>query len=321
MRYYWLKLKSEFFRDLRVIKLRHAPNGAALTLLYLELLVASLPTDGALPLLGMDAPETELSWLLRAPEADCAALLSFLSAHGLLERTAENGLRLTGLGDYVGAETASAADKRRQRAQAARREEAEDAYIFLPESCPDNVGQRPDNVRNCPGETEKETEKETETEKDSDPHTDTDSEKEPAREAPAPSGDPAAFGLPTKEKQEYVLEAERIKEYAGLFPELDIRAELRAMRSWLLANPDRRKSPAETPRFVNGWLLRAKEKAGAAPARRTGAPIPAQRAPAPGYGGTGYSGGGYASPPSYDLQAAEERMKTSVPKLVMREKR
>ena len=99
MRYYWLKLKTDFFRDLRVKKLRQGPNGAALTLLYQELLLSALPNGGVLPLLGMDSPAAELAMLVDAPEEDCAARLDYLSAHGMLQRTAAGGLYLPMLED------------------------------------------------------------------------------------------------------------------------------------------------------------------------------------------------------------------------------
>ena len=306
MKYYWLKLKSDFFRDLRVKKLRRDPNGAALTLLYLELLLASLATDGALPLPGFDPPVEELSLLLDADEADCAALMEHLLKYGLLEKTPAGGLRLTALEDLTGSETDAAA--RMRKARAGKKETPANANV-PPEQCANNV-------QHCSAEKEIEKEIEIESELEIEPESEIESELNISPRFPASSMGAEAVFLPTKEKKEFEVGEDVIREYISLYPTLDVKAELRAMRSWLNANPDRRKTPEETPRFINGWLNRARESARASPARRQ-TPAPRQD----GHQSAGHSGGGYARPPSYDIRRAMEEMKTTVPTLKKKEKR
>ena len=262
MRYYWLRLKGEFFRDLRVKKLRRSENGAALTLLYLELLVTALPTDGVLPLLGIDTPALELSLLLDAPEEDCAALLAFLSAQGLIKETAR-GLYLPMLEDCTGSETDAAARMRRlresRREPAAPEEEGtperteQPASSFSPEPGSNNVQQRSIEI-----ETETEIEKEI----DSDPEKETEAEAEKKAPAVLPEGerfaeperDEAAPPLPLASGEEFYLTKAQTAEFAALYPEVDVPEQLRAMRGWLLSNPGQRKPPEGMLRFVNGWL-------------------------------------------------------------------
>ena len=43
------------------------------------------------------------------------------------------------------------------------------------------------------------------------------------------------------------------------FPGVDVAAECRAMAAWCRANPGRRKTARGIHRFINAWLLRAKE--------------------------------------------------------------
>ena len=43
------------------------------------------------------------------------------------------------------------------------------------------------------------------------------------------------------------------------FPGVDVAAECRAMAAWCKANPGRRKTARGIHRFINAWLLRAKE--------------------------------------------------------------
>ena len=47
-RYYWLKLKEEFFTDKRIERLRRISGGDTYTIIYLKLLLLSLKDEGKL---------------------------------------------------------------------------------------------------------------------------------------------------------------------------------------------------------------------------------------------------------------------------------
>ena len=64
--------------------------------------------------------------------------------------------------------------------------------------------------------------------------------------------------FPLRGRGEWTLPADRLDEYRSTFPGLDVDAELRKARLWLLDNPDRRKTARGMPRFLSGWLTRAK---------------------------------------------------------------
>jgi hypothetical protein len=51
-----------------------------------------------------------------------------------------------------------------------------------------------------------------------------------------------------------------VRELAGLYPAVDVPAQLRAMRAWALTNPTNRKTPSGVLRFVNGWLSREQNR-------------------------------------------------------------
>lgn len=302
MRYYWLKLKQDFFRDLRVKALRRSPNGETMALLYLELLLASLETGGVVPLMGVDEPAAEIALLLDAAEETAAALLAELTRLELLIRDENDDLFLPAVEALTGSESNSAPRMRRQRAK----KEAADAEQPDASSAPSHCAH---NVQICDTEKEIESETETEQERESEKETDLTSSESPASSAAG------GIALPTNEKKkQYVVGDETIKEYGALWPELDVNAELLAMRSWLLANPGRRKSPQETPRFVNGWLGRAHEKARAAPMEPQAPPRPFA-AGDPLCSPAAHTQTANRRPPSYDLQKAMEEMMTTVPKL------
>lgn len=54
--------------------------------------------------------------------------------------------------------------------------------------------------------------------------------------------------------------------WAKAYPAVDVFQELRAMESWLDANPKKRKTKAGIKRFVNSWLSRSQDRGGSSPA-------------------------------------------------------
>jgi len=56
----------------------------------------------------------------------------------------------------------------------------------------------------------------------------------------------------------WYLPQEKLDQYKGTFPNLDIEAELRKAAQWLLDNPTQQKTARGMTRYVGGWLGRAK---------------------------------------------------------------
>ena len=54
--------------------------------------------------------------------------------------------------------------------------------------------------------------------------------------------------------------------WSRTYPAVDVFQELRAMESWLDANPTKRKTKGGIKRFVNSWLSRSQDRGGSSPA-------------------------------------------------------
>jgi hypothetical protein len=67
---------------------------------------------------------------------------------------------------------------------------------------------------------------------------------------------------------EYPIHEPQIAEWGTLFPAVDTRQELRAIRAWLLANPKRRKTRNGILRFITSWLSRTQDRGGNSHAAR-----------------------------------------------------
>ena len=76
-----------------------------------------------------------------------------------------------------------------------------------------------------------------------------------------PTGQPPAALLPLNDGSEYGVSEEQVREFADLYPAVDVPAQLRAMRGWLIANPANRKTKSGVLRFVNRWLGQEQNKA------------------------------------------------------------
>lgn len=104
--------------------------------------------------------------------------------------------------------------------------------------------------------------------------------------------------LPLNDGTEYPITVAQINEWRTLYPAVDVEQELRNMRGWLDANRAKRKTKNGILRFIAGWLAREQDSGRKAPSK----PV-------------------HNTPASYDINAADERFRTSVPQMVKKERR
>lgn len=117
-RYYWLKLKEDFFTDIRMRRLRKISAGGTYTIIYLKLLLLSLRDEGKLYFEKVDETfAKELSLVIDETEDDIMITLQYLERVGLIEVIAEDEYFLTELPALIGSETDWASKKRKYRGQ------------------------------------------------------------------------------------------------------------------------------------------------------------------------------------------------------------
>lgn len=115
-RYYWLKLKEDFFRDKRIKKLRKIAGGDTYTVIYLKMLLKTLNTDGVLQYEGIeDSFAEELALDLDEDPDNVEITLNFLISSGLMVELPDNQFALTEVAENVGSETSSAQRVREHR--------------------------------------------------------------------------------------------------------------------------------------------------------------------------------------------------------------
>ena len=154
-RYYWLKLKSDFFNNLRMKKLRTIAGGDTYTIIYLKMQLLSLQDDGFLYYEGVeDSFEQEIALLINENVEDVKITISFLMSNDLMQETEKGKYELMETRTCIGSETDKAEFMRKLR-EKNNKEKIKDS---------NNVTNLLPSVTKC--YTEKEIEKELDIEKD-----------------------------------------------------------------------------------------------------------------------------------------------------------
>ena len=115
-KYYWLKLKEDFFRDKEIKKLRRIAGGDTYTIIYLKLQLLSLKKEGKLIFDNLeDSFAEEMALEIDEATENVKITLMYLQKCGLLEDVAENEFILPQAIKSIGNETQGAERVRKHR--------------------------------------------------------------------------------------------------------------------------------------------------------------------------------------------------------------
>ena len=161
-KYYWLKLKDNFFNQKEVKKLRRIAGGDTYTIIYLKMQLLSIKKDGIIEFEGTEKDLAEqLSYEIDEDLNNIQVTLSFLKVNNLIEEISENNFLLTKVPDCIGKEGASAERVRRHRERKALLEKEKEQKML---QCNGEVTNSNNAV--IKSNTEIEKEKEIEIERD-----------------------------------------------------------------------------------------------------------------------------------------------------------
>jgi len=115
-KYFWLKLKEDFFQSKRIKKLRNMAGGDTYLIIYLKLQLKAMKTDGIITFDHLEQDiSTELALDLDEKPDDVAATLIYLSHCGLAESSDDESFFLPYAVENVGSETSAAERMRNMR--------------------------------------------------------------------------------------------------------------------------------------------------------------------------------------------------------------
>lgn len=152
-KYYWLKLKEDFFEEKQIKYLRKLPDGDKLVIAYLKMQLKSLKTEGFIKYDSiLPSNIEELSMILDENINIVTLLIKALQQVGAIEILDDGSFYMIAMQDLIGKEGASA-----ERVRKFREKQKQNETKML---------QCNTNVTNCNTEIEKEKEKDIEIELD-----------------------------------------------------------------------------------------------------------------------------------------------------------
>lgn len=115
-RYFWLKLKEDWFSGTTEKYLKSLPAGDSLLITYLKIQLMSLKTEGFLKYERLlSSAEEEIAMLIDEPVNNVRLLINVLLKTGAIERLDDNSLYLLSLQNLIGSEGSSTDRVRRFR--------------------------------------------------------------------------------------------------------------------------------------------------------------------------------------------------------------
>lgn len=195
-RYYWLKLKNDFFEGDEINWLEEQENGAVYILFYLKLCLWSLRSDGVLMrrVGKMEIPydTKKLADITGTPLPAAETAMALLTSAGLVEVQENGALFMPQMEDMTGSETERAAIMRKYRTPKTEKENhSEDSdreievqssnhnvITMLPEPNHNVITSLPETDHIVDTEIEKELESELESESETEPEKESDADTE-----------------------------------------------------------------------------------------------------------------------------------------------
>jgi len=117
-KYYWLRLKEDFFDSKHIRYLRSQPDGDKMTIVYLQLQLKSMKTVGVLKYDKLlPSCNEEIAFDLGEPLELINNTISLLKKLNLVEELDDQSLYLSAVKDVVGSETKAAERMRKMRSE------------------------------------------------------------------------------------------------------------------------------------------------------------------------------------------------------------
>lgn len=115
-KYYWLKLKEDFFSNKEIKKLRKIAGGDTYTIIYLKIQLLSLKNNGVIIFDGIeDSIDKEIALVLDEEIENVRITMTYLNMHNLIEQISDYQYLLPKVVECTGSEGSSAERVRRHR--------------------------------------------------------------------------------------------------------------------------------------------------------------------------------------------------------------
>lgn len=258
-RYYYMKLKEDFYDSEELVILQAMPDGYLYSDILMKLYLQSLKSEGRLMYKDI-IPYTPdiLSAITHHHVGTIEKALKIFEKLKLIEILDNGAIYMIDIQNFIGQSSTEGDRKREYR----NRINAEKSTKLLAESG-QTSGQMSTEYRDeCLPEYRDKEFKDIEI-KDIEIKDEKDSCSEPSqkkKKAPDPEAD--VESIPLNDGTEWRPTISEYQEYVRLYPNVDVSREIAKMRGWSNSNPTKRKTHSGVRRFVNSWLSREQDKVG-----------------------------------------------------------
>lgn len=242
-RYYWIKLKTNFFNQDEIDFLLSQKNGCEYVVLYQMLCLNTANTNGKLEnRIGEMIVPYDVDKIVRDTKYfdydTVVVALELYKKLGLIYLNENDRLMIANYDEMVGSETSSAKRVREWRAkqetQKALQCNNDVNYNVIQENRDKSLDIRDIDIK--------------------------DKEKDIVLDDLKNHQIPPFITIITNKKEEYQITDDLVNQYKELYPNVDVEQELKKMKAWSISNPSKRKTKRGMLKFVNNWLSREQDK-------------------------------------------------------------
>ena len=248
----WIKIVTDIFDDEKMLLIESLPSADSIMVIWFKLLCLAGKTNNSGVFIFNDRiPYTDemLASIFRRDVNTVRLALTTFHEYGMVE-IIDNVITIPNWSKH---QTLDAYERRkaRDRERIAKKRAEQKALIAL---SPDmSVDMSPDVA---PLEVDIEEDVDIEEENTLLPEAET----APVPQKPSTPSSPMVITIILNDKTEYPITEADIAGWKDLYPAVDIMQELRKMKGWADANPNKRKTKAGIKRFINAWLAKEQDR-------------------------------------------------------------
>ena len=263
-RYFWLKLKEDFFEQKEIKKLRRQEGGDTSVLIYLKMQLHSLKNEGKVFFEGFEENICEeIALELDEDIEDVKTLFLFLQKYKLVEEISEDEFLISKVPESLVSEGTSAERMRQSRKKKCKTENSQsensvEQCAHNSEQCSTINAQSENSVAQC-AKMCAQSDVEIDIEKKEDQKIEREYEREifsASRVENASEPEREVASLPLKNGDNFSVTEKLVEDLRPCYQGVDVRTEILKMRAWLVANPEKRKTSGTVMKFITGWLAR-----------------------------------------------------------------
>jgi len=115
-KYFWLKLRNDFFSQKEIKGLRRIKGGDKFVLIYIKLMLSSIQDEGRIYFDGYgNTLAAEIAMTIDEDENDVISVVNYLKHYSLIEKVEDDEYILTAVPTMIGKETDAAERMRKHR--------------------------------------------------------------------------------------------------------------------------------------------------------------------------------------------------------------